>query len=231
MTISNVKTLLITATILLAATSTNIFANSNFTGVYAGAVVGYSYTPLDFTSSSIEYLAITKRTYNLSGPAGGLELGYGLVLKNNYYLGLDFLGLLSNVNSAETFSATSSSQRLDFKQKNHYGLDLHLGYELKDNALLYAIVGYSEASFNAKERNVIGSTFDTTNEKNATLSGLDFGVGAKFSISEHFLMDVKYIYTNYNSFSQIVWTSATSSKNDKYSPKAHLLTLGILYKF
>ncbi|MFA6409887.1 MAG: outer membrane beta-barrel protein [Gammaproteobacteria bacterium] len=231
MTIFNVKTLLITATVLLAATSTNIFANSNFTGVYAGAVIGYSYDPMNFVSKPVEFITTTERDYHLSGITGGVELGYGTVVKNNYYLGLDFLGLLSNVNSAETFSATSSSQRLDFKQKNHYGVDLHAGYILRDDALLYAIVGYSEASFNAKERNVIGASFDTTNEKNATLSGLDLGLGAKISISDHIFLDVKYLYTNYNSFSQLVWDSASSSKNDKYSPKAHLLTLGILYKF
>jgi len=216
--------------ITLALFSTSSFANTNFTGFYLGAVLGYSYVPLNFISRTVEYTSTSERDYHLNGPVGGVEFGYGAVIKNNYYLGLDFMGLLNNVSSTETFSATGSSQKLELKQKNHYGLDLHAGYVLQDNILLYGIAGYSQGSFNANERNVVGTTFDKTCEKSATLSGLDLGFGAKFSISSHVDMDIKYIYTNYNSFPQLV-SASSFSKNDKYSPKSHLFALGVLYKF
>lgn len=224
------KTLL-SAIAVLMTFSINSIAAANFTGPYIGAVAGYNYVPIDYKSYSIEYPATTERTYHLNGPVGGIELGYGYVIKNNYYVGIDFIGLLNNVNSTETFAAATSSQKLELTQKNHYGSDLHLGYILQDNILLYGLAGYSQGYFDAKERNVIGSTFDRTCEKTATLSGLDLGVGAKFSVFSHISIDAKYTYTNYNSFSQRVAVSATSNQNDQYLPKSHLFTLGLFYIF
>jgi outer membrane immunogenic protein len=71
-----------------------------------------------------------------------------------------------------------------------------------------------------------------------TVAGFTFGGGVEYLLSEHFLMNVEYLYVNLPSVNTIAYTSTTNSATYTVSPletavglTANIMRVGVNYKF
>lgn len=148
----------------------------------------------------------------IAGGNAGLFAGYGFNFSNRWYTGFELSGNYDQVQGLYSVSAPANfltgvpegffiSERLE---KNwDFGAAFMPGYQVSDQALLYARVGYVGAEFEI-EKHAIGNTgipADQTARLNFTqnrwVSGLQLGVGVDTLLSERLSLRTEFNVNNF----------------------------------
>lgn len=132
---------------------------------------------------------------SISGFTGGLFAGFGHNW-DRWYLGLE----------AEAESSTSdwahirypNGRNFDVEKKSTYGLSLRGGYQLDNGTLLYAKAGRVRTRFNTGW--IKGGNRDNDIDRDDTVSGNRFAVGADIPATRSLFVRVDYAYTDYDSY-------------------------------
>ena len=158
----------------------------DFTGIYAGGDLGYSLTE------------------DVEGMNGSLFLGYG------FEHDMSILGAYAGVEVAHEWSGADGDAGTVSYEKDHAWLaTFRPGISVYDDALGYAIVGYSRAEFEAAEA-----------EEN--VDGLVLGVGAQLNTQTAFKPRLEYTYTNYEE---------AEIAGSNFDPQENTIKLGAVFQF
>lgn len=183
-------------------------------GIYLGAQVGYdSYRIRE--NQALPGPVNGNPAIDLTGWVGGLFLGYGQYVTNQFYLGAEILGNYSGANTSYSFGSYNSKVTV----KGSAGIDFIPGLKLNDSSLGYLRLGYKWARFQSQESLTGGSAAS----KSSTQGGFNYGLGIETLVYENWSIRTEYTHTNYNSF--------TSGLGTKFSPSDNQVMLGVLYHF
>jgi outer membrane immunogenic protein len=143
----------------------------DFEGPYFGGDVGYT-----ISSADINDTAGPDGDVGLDGWEGGLFLGYGFTWLSGYTgieLGYEWSG------------GEGDFDGVTYEQKNKWRATVRPGFNMNDEALGYAIIGYSRAEIEG-------------NGDSSNLDGLVLGAGAEFNTQSPVKIRLEYTYTNYS---------------------------------
>jgi len=189
----------------LKGPSTNIWQ-----GPYAGVTIGglFDYHELDLAGSTLS-------SVGSGGWTGGLVGGYDLAL-NRYLVGLWVEGNLE----ADSAKGNLGSAGLNVKALGDWSVGTRAGYIIWPNVLAYGKVGFTQASF---ETNLPGA-------KIGELSGVTYGAGFEYAITQNIFIRTEYRHENYLTAS---WSTKSGELTYPISDKAtgDNVTIGISYKF
>lgn len=210
----------------LATTITSVNAQSKFEGAYGQVGIGYeSVSPT--TSTTLTYGGINIPTsigVNNSNSFGGTAtLGYTFAVTNEFLLG--FGGEYSPIESQkQNISVNLAGQSIpagSYQKKNSYNFFLSPGLMVGTDALAYAKVGYTGASFDTGG--------DTTN-----YTGYSLGLGYKQIITGglYGFGEVNYAsYGNQTSSQSAVVSGNILRMSVTSSANVTNVLLGLGYKF
>ena len=100
------------------------------------------------------------------------------------------------------------------------GASLRVGYVVNDSVLIYGRAGFVRSKFNTNYQ-FAGNTVD----QNDYLTGLRYGGGVEFSISQNLNLRLDYTYTDYDSH-QVDYGSGV----DQFDTSESLFRVGLNYK-
>jgi outer membrane immunogenic protein len=146
---------------------------ADFTGIYAGADVGYAIGTADIDVGGVD------NDLGYDGFNGDVFLGYGYEHNYNWlgsYLGIELGYELSAADG--DFAGTS------YEKEDAWHASLRPGFTMHQDTLGYGIIGYTRANFEG------GGDDDD-------LSGLVVGAGAEFDTNTAFKTRLEYTYTAY----------------------------------
>jgi opacity protein-like surface antigen len=151
----------------------------------------------------------------------GLLAGYGMNFSNRWYLGAEVFGnwddvdgryngnisdSTTTVNGVITTTATASNINSRLEKEWDFGAALIPGYQVSDNALLYARVGYVGAEFEINNR-WVGATGYTaaqnallTRNNERWLSGLQLGVGVDTVVYDNLSLRTEFNINNFGNY-------------------------------
>lgn len=124
------------------------------------------------------------------GSSAGLFAGYGVRLRNNWYLGLE---VEANSGSADWYHEREGGRIFAVEEDDKFIIAGRLGYMLNNGNLLYGRLGYVETDFDTTYRDDMGTVYDTRD----TVKGYLFGGGAEIPFTNHLFWRVDYAYTDY----------------------------------
>lgn len=198
-------------------------AADNLSGVIVGldvtAAESYDFKPTatDKVQSDtdapgdVEHVALS----NNFGSAD-LKLGYNWVFENGLYAGLAVNYNLNGID--ENFEEDTDGDTTGISKEDAYGAELRLGAAVSESTAFYGIVGYQNADFELKF-----SPDSSFNDKQSH-SGVRYGVGATYAITENILLSAEATQTDYDSKDYIDGQYKVEAKETEFG-------LGIAYRF
>jgi opacity protein-like surface antigen len=202
-----------------------------FNGFYLGATLGYQSNSGSYHFDQIGTvgpedleLGYYKVNNHFSGEIGAdnldgkFFLGYGKVLKSNFYLGAEIFvdtPVIQDINVDDISSTIAHSQQSDtdygkrkaqlsIRAHNQYGGSLKLGYLVEPRAILYVLGGTKYSDFDAyvydKYTFITGVPTEVTTEYtiDGDKFGLMYGLGAEIMLSKKLAARLEYTYTDYS---------------------------------
>lgn len=146
----------------------------DFTGPYVGGDVSYN-----MGSHEINDRSGPDGDVGLDGFEGGLFIGYG------YTHNFSWLGGYAGLELAYDWSKADGDFDANSFEKNHaWMVSFRPGVAMHQDALAYAVLGYTRAEFEA-------------NGDDSTLDGFVIGAGSEFSTRSPFKLRLEYTYANY----------------------------------
>ncbi len=196
-------------------------SESGLAGLYLGLQYGYDGLATG-TNELREHGGTDEGEFGDSGMVGGVFAGYGFNW-NNWYLGLELEGETSNTKWYHTKEKTDS--RTFWLEKNEaYGGSLRLGRSLLNDSMIYGRVGVVNTEFHSFY--ALNDQLQTAFDDDFTLTGLRFGVGLEFALSDHLFGRMDSTVTNYED-RQI----QSIGFNDKFAIHESMFNLGIGWRF
>jgi outer membrane immunogenic protein len=194
-------------------------------GFYVGANVGYdSYRMRQSVGLASATASMTQNpALNATGWVGGLFAGYGQYVNNNFYLGAEIFGDISNASTTQTVTATGTagtgSYYTNTSVKGTYGIDVIPGVKINNNTLLYLKGGYIRTKIRINETSTIGGLNSTNNNWQG---GWNYGVGAESSLYDNWSVRTEYTHANINAYT-------ISASQTRVTPSDNQVMLGIIY--
>jgi opacity protein-like surface antigen len=167
----------------------------------------------------------------------GLVAGYGFNFSNRWYAGLELTGnfdestgqyrVARGAYNTNTRSFGAFSMSAKFEKEGDFGVAFMPGYQVSDQALLYARVGYVGAQF--RVINAWSGETDLTPAQNALLTfkhskwvdGLQLGVGVDTMVYQNLSLRTEFDINNYGNFNvREIPISTTSFLNSTISTSA-----------
>lgn len=184
-------------------------SENHFAGAYAIVSGEWGSSNTSVSGNNQSFSNISKSEFSPT-----ISLGYAIPIDSHWLVGLQANYELKN---GEFGNGTSENQNISIEQKNHYSLAVEPGYALNDHTLLFGILAYHSTK----------ATLDATGEPNeaqgsATLHGIGYGLGAKYSFSGHILGAVDFQRINYNS---------ATIQGYNIKPSTNAVALGVGYHF
>ncbi len=205
-----------------AALASTIWATP-FDGFYTGADIGISQARFkEKQSTSFSLLIDTspvsdvtlKNHKKLTDTSflGNIDIGYGKVLKEHLFLGLeadvDFqnLDIHNKSGITETVNGTLLPFETSVDLKNEFAITFNPGVVLNKTTLLYGKIGPAWGRFDADGSTVynqdlggeIGTASASYHDKGFYKLGLRLGLGVEQYVSEHMALKLEVLNTNYN---------------------------------
>ena len=220
----------------IATTAPVAAQNYDWTGFYVGAQTGFA-KPRDKvayggSSTGAPFDALNQTiTHRENGFAGGMQAGY------NHQFGWIVPGIEADLGYLLFNGRQVSPAQFDPQQETHavssgglFGtVTGRLGIA-SDRILLYAKGGfaYTNLSLGVKD-SVPPLTTDAT--KRLTYAGWTMGGGIEYAISQNWLIKSEYQFMDFGQKSISAVASDGVTDTWKHRPSAHIVKLGINYKF
>jgi outer membrane immunogenic protein len=227
----------LTAALILASTTGMVFAKGYKgdykgeacpppqmlkSGWYIGGQVGYdSYRVRNSISNALVAL---NPVFAANGWVGGLNLGYGMMMTDMFYLGGELFANWSNANnSLSMVDNDGDNLTAGFDANSSYGLALLPGVKMTDSTLTYVRLGWNWANLKSSVSGVDGATGTTFNgSKSNTSNGFVLGVGMETLLVDNWSLRGEFNHT---------WYSNYSANNITVAPSDNQYMLGLLYHF
>ena len=198
-------------------TTTDIVSSSNFSGFYAGGIVGHDtlYSALTGNRGPSDTVYAD---FGDSDASYGLFAGYGWT-RNRWYTGLE-----AEAESADSeWSSVNTGARIfSVSRERGYGLSARLGYILRYGSLFYGRVGAVRSNFNTNY-----SFSGTTVEQDNASTNLRLGIGVDVPASRHVFVRAEYSYTGYDSYDVDYGTSGP----DRFENAEGIFRVGLAMNF
>lgn len=190
-------------------------------GFYIGGQLGYnmldSHLSEDRDSGGSDDASFGEADF-----AGGVFGGYGFNF-NRWYLGLE----LEAENSKADWhhrKAKDDSRTFDLAKNETYGASIRLGRALINNGLFYGRIGAVRTEFDGYY--TLNDSVENAYNKDFDLTGMRFGVGVEFDLTENLFARMDYTVTNYEDE-----RISSVDFNEKYGIHESLFNLGIGWRF
>lgn len=197
-------------------------------GFYAGGQLGHGALNSHLTGSHIDSgsgpFAFTGDFGDNSGFTGGVFAGIGNSW-NRWYLGLE--AELEASDADWKHIRDPNGRNFDVARKNGYGLGLRGGYQLDNGTLLYVRAGRVRSRFATGW--VKGGNPDNDIDRDDTVSGNRFGVGADIPATRSLFLRLDYSHTDYEDYG--FTTSHGSSDSMNFDTSEALFRLGLGARF
>lgn len=222
----------IIATAVLAASTGLAFANGGTYAAPAPCCVHSCYVGVavsrDFFNVDTNTGYFGNADAGNDGWNGDLNVGFGYVIQDHYYLGAEVFGDVNSttIDLGNVINPVTGAVVGTASLKNRYdlGIDFVPGVKISDSTMLYGKVGYVNGNFSGFS-NTFGSS---SNSKN--LSGLQLGLGLKTMITNNVSANLEYDYNYYSKFNQNVISTANTGIISS-RPTVDQVKLGVAYNF
>jgi len=159
-----------------------------------------------------------------SGFTSGVFLGYGLTW-SRWYLGLE--GEVEDSSLGWEHVREPNGRNFAVDKKESRGYALRGGYALASGALIYARAGQARTRFNTTW--VKGENRANDVDRDDTVTGYRYGVGAEVPISRSGFVRLDYTYTDYEKYDFV--TSHGTPDDMKFENSETLFRLGVGARF
>ncbi|MCV9937051.1 porin family protein [Boseaceae bacterium BT-24-1] len=195
----------------------------NWSGVYLGGQVGYSWGSDRASEFATAGRAPLGRSFDYSPSSfiGGARLGF------NYQLGSIVLGVegdIEGMNAAEGKGDLGGIVRV--RQDWQGSVRARLGYSL-DRIMIYATGG---VAFTKLEYSYVSPLAGLTETINSSRTGWTVGGGVDYAVTDNIILGVDYRYTDYGRFDH-VGAGAYLGRTVEHEPSAHAVRASLVYKF
>ncbi len=201
-------------------------------GFYVGAGVGGIGFSNKFTGSAtgtsvnglVESASSASQEVGDVGFNSTLLAGYTFALPKRFSVGLEAFGNYTNTSASQSITvgnegpsnSISSSSNGDLKMDWVYGVRLLPGYQVTEQAVAYAILGYARghADLKSSGSNIMNAnTVDfPESTKSENFNGYQVGLGSMIEVAEHVSIRGDLIYTGYASQTSDVTSADGTSK-------------------
>lgn len=185
---------------------------ANFSGFFAGALLGYGSGLAKTTMNpNIAGVALGQRNADLSinGVNGGVLLGYGKnISASKVYLGLQASYVLDGAKGKIVSPASPAAgavaavgqpgANILFKRQDSIDVDARAGI-IWGNALPYILVGWANSKIKASNYGV--------NYISKRANGLNLGLGVDWKLTKHVVAGLVYKYTTFSKTGNRIYTS------------------------
>lgn len=190
-------------------------------GWYAGAQGGYDlWRVRNSVTTPGGTNVVTQPAIGAQGFAGGLFLGYGMMMNDWFYFGGEIVGNWTSAD--ENFSTTDTSTYTNkFEADYNYGIALYPGVKMTDATLTFVKLGWNWANVETKET-VTGAA---NGKKSETVNGFALGVGMETLLMDDWSLRGEFSHTFYSDF------RTGGVYNTRVSPSDNQAMLGLIYHF
>lgn len=220
-----------------------------YVGIGAGAMDFITdYSGAGTTVTTNRGATRTHATSDKTGELGGdgtMEIGYAWYFPNRFFFGTEAFGDITGVSTSTSSTGTTTINGQaetatvdgEMQLKYTYGLRVLPGYQLTQDAVAYAIVGYSRAHTDfTSNASVAGASSGSlpSGSLTDTFSGYQVGLGSMINVSEHVAIRGDMIYSGYTSKT---FTKTESNANGSATtsldaqPSTLEANVGIVYIF
>jgi len=186
------------------------------TGLYVGAGLGYQ-TFMRDSSTTIDTIpalgiistsSLDNRNWGQSA-VGQLFVGYGFCLSQNFWLGLEFNGELSDARSRnEIFDVFAATTSFDWNRSARYrggfGLSFRPGFFPSDQTKIYAVLGWQRGRFDITDDEtytLVGVQTFGNLSASRWLDGFRYGGGIETNFTGQLGGRLEFTQTRYSHFS------------------------------
>ncbi|HEY4142269.1 MAG TPA: outer membrane protein [Pseudolabrys sp.] len=203
---------------------------SNWTGVYVGGNVGYSWGNFGATGAVVSPTG--SQTYNVDGVIGGVQAGFNWQFNRNWLVGIegDYQWSGEKDSNSWLFPITLGDARSGFTIANEYKLPwfatarARLGYLPDPNWLVYATGGVAVGKVTGNASLSLGALSASVNDS-TTKTGWTIGGGVETKIGgSNWSTKLEYLYIDLGTVN--FYSNAVSIR-----ARDHVVRLGLNYKF
>lgn len=191
------------------------------TGWYLGGQVGYdSYRVRNSVQTPGASALTANPVLSANGWVGGVMLGYGMMMNEWFYGGLEIFGNWSSADASFS-TADTSTYTNRFEANTSYGIGILPGAKLTDSTLTYLRLGWNWANVKTKET-VTGSS--GANKSN-TSNGFVFGFGMETLLMDNWSLRGEYDHMWYSDY------NTNSTYGTRVDPSDNQFLASLIYHF
>ncbi|MCG5495882.1 MULTISPECIES: outer membrane protein [Ectothiorhodospira] len=203
----------------------SLHAQSIFSGPYLGGAVGlFSDINAEFEVSDSSSQNTIRFGADDMLSRFDLRTGFGYVVPGSpVYFGAEVSYTIANALDEEVFSSSGPGGRetWDLEGDKGFAVKAKLGYVATPRTLLYWTMGYQQRNY---ELTLIGPGVRDSDDED--FSGVGFGFGARFALSDNVHLSAEAFRTDYGSES---WTD--DGTRLKIDPTETQFDVGLIYRF
>lgn len=188
---------------------------SNFHGSYIGGQLGWAGYDIDYREDGDESIS----GLSASGFSGGVMTGWGAVLDNGLYLGIEFDAKTEDAD----LTVRLEDSELGVESKYSYGITGRLGTTVDDRVLLYGLAGYQRSRLDYRLTDIEEGESIRFNDD---LNGARIGLGVEYQLDSRIFMRAEYSYTFYSSEDYRI-----EGETLQFDPDAQRFMFGLGYRF
>ncbi|WP_019568453.1 outer membrane protein [Thioalkalivibrio sp. ALMg13-2] len=189
---------------------------SPFHGSYIGGQLGWVGYDIDYRDPTSDGRI---SGLSASGFTGGVMTGWGTVLDNGLYLGLE----LDAQNEDADLTVTIDEEELGVDSKYSYGITGRLGTTVNDNVLFYGLAGYQRSRLDYR---LTDTDEDISIRFKDSINGARLGVGVEYQMDNRLFMRAEYSYTLFESERYHI-----EGETLHFDPDASRFMVGLGYRF
>lgn len=202
---------LVATTVFITASSV-AFAGG-FDGLFVQAGIGAANSETKISGTGTILDGSESQTSMIGSIGAGYSQSFG-----NFNLAANAYYILGDQDAGErNFSNGTDSVSLKAKGSNTWGVTIEPGWNLAQNALVYAKLGYTETTAKLAANYTIGGT-SGSEQGSEKFRGYVYGIGAKYKFTQNLYGVAEVLRAEYND-------------KDGVEPTSSAGTLGIGYKF
>ncbi|WP_018951846.1 outer membrane protein [Thioalkalivibrio sp. AKL12] len=205
----------VTGTCILLASAGAVQA-SPFHGSYIGGQLGWVGYDIDYREGGDGGIS----GLSASGLTGGVMTGWGTVLDNGLYLGVEFDAQTEDAD----LTVRIDDAELGIDSKYSYGITGRLGTTVNDNVLFYGLAGYQRSRLDYR---LTETDEDMSIRFKDNLNGARLGLGVEYQMDNRLFMRAEYSYTFYSSERYRIEDEVVL----RFDPDASRFMVGLGYRF